>query len=67
MPDYPYVDPSPALPPVAPGSTQVRLFRRREREEPGQERSPQEEEANNAAWEELLEDAVTELNAAFRR
>ncbi len=67
MPDYPYVDPSPALPPVGPGGTQMRLFRRREREEPGRERSPQEEEANDAAWEGLLEDAVGELNAAFRR
>lgn len=67
MPDYPYVDPSPPLPPVGPGGTRVRLFRRQEHEEPDQERSPQEEEANHAAWEELLKDAVGELNASFQR
>jgi hypothetical protein len=44
----------------------VRLFRRREGEEPDDRRSPQEEEANDAAWEQLLEDAVAELNASFR-
>lgn len=66
MPDHPYVEPSPPLPPVEPGGTQVRLSRRRERREPSQEQGPQDEAANDSAWEELLQAAVAELNAAFR-
>lgn len=68
MPDYPYVDPSPAPLPVGPGGTRVRVFRRRQPEEEEQEESsPRDEEANDAAWEELLGQAVEELNAAFRQ
>ena len=68
MPDYPYVDPSPALRPVGPGGTRVRLLRRREREAaPEDERGHRDEAANDAAWEELLGSAVEELNVAFEQ
>ena len=68
MPDYPYVDPSPAPLPVGPGGTRVRLFRRREpEEEPEEERSHRDKAANDAAWEELMESAVDELNTSFEQ
>jgi hypothetical protein len=55
--------------PVAPGGTRVRFFRRRRREGEGEEAGREGEnrdERDEAKWRALLEEAVEELNTAFR-
>jgi hypothetical protein len=45
----------------------VRLFRRREPEQEEGESPPRDEAANDEAWEDVLEEAVEEMNAALQR
>lgn len=67
MPEYPYVYGADSTRPVAPGGTRLRIARRRPRREPEKEgQDPGKEGGEDSAWRELLEEAVAELNQAFR-
>ena len=68
MPDYPYVYESTGPRPVAPGGTRVRVLRRRDQEAEGETEQEREGEGSTErSWRQLLENAVGELNDAFRR
>ncbi len=70
MPDYPYIYQTGAPRPVEPGGTRLRFFRRRREEtaqQQDQDAGKDDHPATEPPWSEVLEQAVADLNAAFRQ
>jgi hypothetical protein len=64
--DYPYVYPEGPVRPVESGGTRLRVFRKRPQREGTENEQESSTDPHAAAWRELLEKAVAELNEGFQ-